>query len=47
MTLADSYDLLGTAYAEGADWLDNDGIGAARWGGLLLAVGRDAPAPTV
>ncbi|MFJ6508668.1 hypothetical protein [Streptomyces sp. NPDC091879] len=47
MTLADSYDLLGTAYSEGADWLDNDGIGAARWGGLLLAVGRDAPVPTV
>jgi hypothetical protein len=47
VTMAEAYDLLGAAYAEGADWLDNDGIGAADWGGLVLAVGRDALAPTV
>jgi hypothetical protein len=47
MTLADAFDLLGTAYAEGAEWVASDGYDAAQWGALLLAVGRDAETCTV
>uniref|UniRef100_A0AAU3I6Y8 Uncharacterized protein n=1 Tax=Streptomyces sp. NBC_01393 TaxID=2903851 RepID=A0AAU3I6Y8_9ACTN len=47
MTLADAFDLLGAAYAEGAEWVDSRGYDAARWDGLLLAVGRDADTCTV
>jgi hypothetical protein len=47
MTIADGYDLLGEAYAEGADWVGGKGWAAADWGGLLLAVGCDSVAPSV
>jgi hypothetical protein len=47
MNIADGYDLLGQAYAEGGDWVGGKGWAAAQWGGLLLAVGSDGDAPTV
>jgi hypothetical protein len=47
MASADAYDLLGQAFAEGADWVAGHGFDAADWGGLLLAVGCDGDAPTV
>jgi hypothetical protein len=47
MNVADGYDLLGQAYAEGADWVSGPGWAAGQWGGLLLAVGCDGDAPTV
>jgi hypothetical protein len=47
MNIADAYDLLGQAFAEGADWAGGRGWAAADWDGLLLAVGSDGDAPTV
>jgi hypothetical protein len=47
MNIADAYDLLGQAHAEGAAWLGGLGWAAADWGGLVLAVGSDGDAPTV
>jgi hypothetical protein len=47
MNIADAYDLLGQAYAEGADWAGGKGWAAADWDGLLLAVGCDGDTATV
>ncbi|MFF1701252.1 hypothetical protein [Streptomyces sp. NPDC058252] len=51
MPLAEAYDLLGQAYAEGATWAADLVPGpqwsAARWEGLALVVGRDGEAATV
>jgi hypothetical protein len=47
MSMADAFDLMAQAYAEGAEWVDGVGIDAANWGGLLLAIGKAAEAATV
>ncbi len=51
MTLADAWDLLGQAHAEGATWaadLATSGrVSAARWDGIALVVGPDGPTATV
>jgi hypothetical protein len=47
MSMADAFDLMAQAYAEGAEWVDGVGIDAANWGGLLLAIGQAAEAATV
>lgn len=47
MTAADAYDLLGQAYADGAEWDGSVGYEAARWDGVHLVVGPDGASPTV
>ncbi|MDX3260773.1 hypothetical protein PV336_16250 [Streptomyces sp. MI02-2A] len=52
MTIADAWDLLGQAHAEGATWdaatvNGNPKVSAVVWDGLSLAVGPDGDAPTV
>jgi hypothetical protein len=47
MSMADAFDLMAQAYADGAEWVDGVGIDAANWDGLLLAIGQAAEAATV